>query len=162
MTLTPPPPTTLVTILSMLKRSLDAEYGLQGVSASSDVLLKFLGWRQAPGGGHYATCQNASPTPSYICHTQHNKGVQREFHMPEWEMQGVNASVEALVNDTVGVLCATRYTTGADANVAVIMGTGTNACYVERTHNIPKFKAKYLPRTPDMVVSYPSPPLFVS
>ncbi len=71
-------------------------------------------------------------------------------------LQGVNASIEALVNDTVGTLCATRYTTGPDANIAVIMGTGTNACYVESVCNIPKYKSKYLPRTPDMVVS-PSP-----
>lgn len=28
------------------------------------------------------------------------------------------------MNDTVGVLCATRYTAGPDANIAVVMGTG--------------------------------------
>lgn len=39
-------------------------------------------------------------------------------------MQGVSASIEALVNDTVGVLCATRYVAGPDANVGVAMGTG--------------------------------------
>lgn len=38
--------------------------------------------------------------------------------------QGVHARVEALANDTVGVLSATRYTAGPDANVAVVMGTG--------------------------------------
>jgi hexokinase len=70
-------------------------------------------------------------------------------------LQGVNASIEALVNDTVGVLCATRYTSGPDANIAVIMGTGTNACYVEQIYNIEKYKSKYLPRTQDMVVRSP-------
>ena len=39
-------------------------------------------------------------------------------------MQGIDANVAALVNDTVGVLCATRYSFGPDANIAVVMGTG--------------------------------------
>ena len=30
---------------------------------------------------------------------------------------------------------------------------GTNACYVEQTRNISKWKPKYLPRTPEMVVN---------
>ncbi len=43
-------------------------------------------------------------------------------------LQGIEANVAALVNDTVGVLCATRYTFGPDANIAVVMGTGELLC----------------------------------
>ena len=39
-------------------------------------------------------------------------------------LKGIEANVAALVNDTVGVLCATRYSFGPDANIAVVMGTG--------------------------------------
>ncbi|KAI3844848.1 hypothetical protein MKW92_048528 [Papaver armeniacum] len=46
-------------------------------------------------------------------------------------------SVTALVNDTVGTLAGARYRDG-DVKVAVILGTGTNACYIERTDAIPK------------------------
>lgn len=40
------------------------------------------------------------------------------------------------MNDTVGVLCATRYTAGPDANVSVIMGTGiTKVLYFKSLSN---------------------------
>lgn len=41
------------------------------------------------------------------------------------------------VNDTVGTLAGARYWDD-DVMVAVILGTGTNACYVERIDAIPK------------------------
>ncbi|KAK4429371.1 Hexokinase-2, chloroplastic [Sesamum alatum] len=51
--------------------------------------------------------------------------------------QGLNMRVSALVNDTVGTLAGARYWDN-DVMVAVILGTGTNACYVERVDAIPK------------------------
>ncbi|KAL0314586.1 UNVERIFIED_CONTAM: Hexokinase-2, chloroplastic [Sesamum angustifolium] len=51
--------------------------------------------------------------------------------------QGLNMRVSALVNDTVGTLAGARYWDD-DVMVAVILGTGTNACYVERINAIPK------------------------
>ncbi|KAK4390786.1 Hexokinase-2, chloroplastic [Sesamum angolense] len=51
--------------------------------------------------------------------------------------QGLNMRVSALVNDTVGTLAGARYWDD-DVMVAVILGTGTNACYVERVNAIPK------------------------
>lgn len=45
------------------------------------------------------------------------------------------------VNDTVGTLAGARYWDD-DVMVAVILGTGTNACYVERTDAIPKLKGQ--------------------
>ncbi|KAI3464842.1 hypothetical protein Pfo_021505 [Paulownia fortunei] len=51
--------------------------------------------------------------------------------------QGLNMRVSALVNDTVGTLAGARYWDD-DVMVAVILGTGTNACYVERVDAIPK------------------------
>nr|GMD84758.1 hexokinase-2, chloroplastic [Ipomoea batatas] len=50
---------------------------------------------------------------------------------------GLDMQVSALVNDTVGTLAGARYWDD-DVMVAVILGTGTNACYVERTDAIPK------------------------
>ena len=53
------------------------------------------------------------------------------------ERQGLKMHVSALVNDTMGTLAGGRYW-DEDVMVAVILGTGTNACYVERTDAIPK------------------------
>lgn len=45
--------------------------------------------------------------------------------------------VVALVNNTVGTLATGCYW-NKDVMVAVILGTGTNACYVERGYTIQK------------------------
>ncbi|XP_052202368.1 hexokinase-2, chloroplastic isoform X2 [Diospyros lotus] len=55
------------------------------------------------------------------------------------ERQGLDMRVSALVNDTVGTLAGARYWDD-DVMVAVILGTGTNACYVERVDAIPKLQ----------------------
>ncbi|XP_068645479.1 hexokinase-2, chloroplastic [Aristolochia californica] len=55
------------------------------------------------------------------------------------ERQGIDMQVSALVNDTVGTLAGARYW-DEDVMVAVILGTGTNACYLERMDAIPKLK----------------------
>ncbi|ESR40107.1 hexokinase-1 [Citrus sinensis] len=52
--------------------------------------------------------------------------------------QGLDMSVSALVNDTVGTLAGGRYT-NKDVVAAVILGTGSNAAYVERAQAIPKW-----------------------
>ncbi|NP_001267834.1 hypothetical protein VitviT2T_027875 [Vitis vinifera] len=57
------------------------------------------------------------------------------------ERQGLDMQVSALVNDTVGTLAGARYWDD-DVMVAVILGTGTNACYVERTDVIPKLQGQ--------------------
>ncbi|KAI3987144.1 hypothetical protein MKX01_036934 [Papaver californicum] len=48
-------------------------------------------------------------------------------------------SVTALVNDSVGALAGAIYK-NQDVKVAVILGTGSNACYIERMDAIPKIK----------------------
>nr|XP_051228140.1 hexokinase-3 isoform X5 [Lolium perenne] len=79
---------------------------------------------------------------------------------------GLNIRVTALVNDTVGTLALGHYY-DEDTVAAVIIGAGTNACYVERTDAIIKcqglltnsggmvvnmewgnFWSSHLPRTP--------------
>nr|CAB3475396.1 unnamed protein product [Digitaria exilis] len=50
---------------------------------------------------------------------------------------GLNVRVTALVNDTVGTL-ALRHYNDEDTVAAVIIGAGTNACYIERTDAIIK------------------------
>lgn len=53
------------------------------------------------------------------------------------QRQGLQMQVSALVNDAVGTLAGAKYWDN-DVMVAVILGTGTNACYVERIDAIPK------------------------
>ncbi|KAG6648485.1 hypothetical protein CIPAW_07G150700 [Carya illinoinensis] len=56
------------------------------------------------------------------------------------ERQGLEMQVSALVNDAVGTLAGARYWDD-DVMVAVILGTGTNACYIERMDAIPKLQS---------------------
>ena len=53
------------------------------------------------------------------------------------------------VNDTIGTLAGGRYCE-EDVIAAVILGTGTNAAYVERAHAIPKWHG-LLPKSGEMV-----------
>ncbi|KAI8014333.1 hypothetical protein LOK49_LG05G03765 [Camellia lanceoleosa] len=55
------------------------------------------------------------------------------------ERRGLDMRVSALVNDTVGTLAGARYWDD-DVSVAVILGTGTNACYIECVDAIPKLQ----------------------
>jgi len=52
---------------------------------------------------------------------------------------GRPCKVAALLNDTVGVLAAQRYL-DPDTSIGIIIGTGTNACYVERIERVTKWK----------------------
>ncbi|MCO5582335.1 hypothetical protein L7F22_036229 [Adiantum nelumboides] len=65
--------------------------------------------------------------------------------------QGLDMRVAALVNDTVGALAGARYW-NEDVMVAVILGTGTNACYVERAEAITKYQGES-PKSGSMVIN---------
>ncbi|GAB4852664.1 hexokinase A [Ancistrocladus abbreviatus] len=67
------------------------------------------------------------------------------------ERKGLDMRVAALVNDTVGTLAGGRYD-DPDVIAAVILGTGTNAAYVERAHAIPKWHGP-LPNSGEMVIN---------
>ncbi|XP_010267128.1 PREDICTED: hexokinase-1-like [Nelumbo nucifera] len=67
------------------------------------------------------------------------------------ERQDLDMRVAALVNDTIGTLAGGRYTNN-DVVAAVILGTGTNAAYVERAHAIPKWHG-LLPKSGEMVIN---------
>ncbi|KAI7756140.1 hypothetical protein M8C21_013636 [Ambrosia artemisiifolia] len=60
-------------------------------------------------------------------------------------------NIEDAVNDTVGTLAGGRYT-DPDVIAAVILGTGTNAAYVERANAIPKWQG-LLPKSGEMVIN---------
>uniref|UniRef100_M8AS50 Phosphotransferase n=1 Tax=Aegilops tauschii TaxID=37682 RepID=M8AS50_AEGTA len=64
------------------------------------------------------------------------------------DRQGLDMKVTALVNDTIGTLAGGRYDDN-DVVAAVILGTGTNAAYVERANAIPKWHG-LLPKSGDM------------
>jgi len=57
--------------------------------------------------------------------------------------------VSLQVNDTIGTLAGGRYYDN-DVVIAVILGTGTNAAYVERAQAIPKWHG-LLPKSGEMV-----------
>ncbi|CAN4096303.1 unnamed protein product [Withania somnifera] len=65
------------------------------------------------------------------------------------ERVGLDMRVAALVNDTVGTLAGGRYN-NPDVIAAVILGTGTNAAYVERAQAIPKWHG-LLPKSGEML-----------
>ncbi|CAM8935655.1 unnamed protein product [Rhodiola kirilowii] len=67
------------------------------------------------------------------------------------ERVGLDMRVTALVNDTIGTLAGGRYF-NEDVVAAVILGTGTNAAYVEKAHAIPKWHGD-LPKSGDMVIN---------
>ncbi|CAK7337519.1 unnamed protein product [Dovyalis caffra] len=67
------------------------------------------------------------------------------------ERIGLDMRVAALVNDTIGTLAGGRYL-NPDVIAAVILGTGTNAAYVERAHAIPKWHG-LLPKSGEMVIN---------
>ncbi|KAF8393454.1 hypothetical protein HHK36_021698 [Tetracentron sinense] len=67
------------------------------------------------------------------------------------ERQGLDMRVAALVNDTIGTLAGGIYYDN-DVIAAVILGTGTNAAYVERAHAIPKWHG-LLPKSGEMVIN---------
>ncbi|CAN6456778.1 unnamed protein product [Victoria cruziana] len=68
--------------------------------------------------------------------------------------QGLDMRVAALINDTIGTLAGGRYQ-NEDVVAAIILGTGTNAAYVERMENdqsIPKWRGP-LPKSRHMVIN---------
>ncbi|CAM8983223.1 unnamed protein product [Rhodiola kirilowii] len=67
------------------------------------------------------------------------------------ERAGLDMRVSALVNDTIGTLAGGRYH-DQDVIAAVILGTGTNAAYVERAKEIPKWQGP-LPKSGNMVIN---------
>ncbi|KAG6388520.1 hypothetical protein SASPL_149948 [Salvia splendens] len=65
--------------------------------------------------------------------------------------KGVDMRVAALVNDTIGTLAGGRHS-DPDVSVAVILGTGSNAAYVERAQAIPKWHGP-LPKSGEMAIN---------
>ncbi|GJW42060.1 hexokinase-1-like protein [Tanacetum coccineum] len=65
--------------------------------------------------------------------------------------KGIDMRVSALVNDTVGTLAKGRYD-NKDVAIAVSLGTGTNAAYVEQANAIPKWHGSP-PKSGDMEYS---------
>uniref|UniRef100_N1R3B4 Phosphotransferase n=1 Tax=Aegilops tauschii TaxID=37682 RepID=N1R3B4_AEGTA len=65
------------------------------------------------------------------------------------EKQGVDMRVSALINDTVGTLATGSYN-DEDVVIGVILGTGSNAAYVEKADAIPKLEGE-LPKSGNMI-----------
>lgn len=64
-----------------------------------------------------------------------------ELLQKEFDSRGIQLEIAALCNDTVGTLVR-EYFNDNKAQVGVILGTGSNACYWEKKKNIPKFQGE--------------------
>ena len=51
----------------------------------------------------------------------------------------LQVQIRALLNDTVGTLACGRYSS-PDVTMGIILGTGTNCCYIEKADSIAKLK----------------------
>ncbi|KAL2621916.1 hypothetical protein R1flu_002121 [Riccia fluitans] len=89
-------------------------------------------------------------TKGFTCDGVPGKNVV-QFLEEAMEKVGLKMRVTALVNDTVGTLAGGRYW-NEDVMVAIILGTGTNACYVERADTINKWNG-LLPKSGTMVIN---------
>ncbi|XP_004513053.1 hexokinase-1-like [Cicer arietinum] len=67
------------------------------------------------------------------------------------EKIGLDMRVAALINDTVGTVAKARFS-NQDVVAGVILGTGTNAAYLEHTNAIPKGHG-LLPKSEEMVIN---------
>lgn len=56
-------------------------------------------------------------------------------------LQDIDVDVVAVLNDTVGTLMACAFKDN-DCQVGVIVGTGTNACYMEKISKCEKLRAE--------------------
>ncbi|KAJ1561747.1 hexokinase A [Cladochytrium tenue] len=73
--------------------------------------------------------------------------LQEAFHR-----KNVNVNVTALVNDTTGTLISHAYQS-PNTYIGVILGTGTNAAYVEQLGNIPKLKDAASFNSDEMIIN---------
>ena len=64
----------------------------------------------------------------------------------------VQAQVAVLLNDAVGTFAGGRYE-DEDVMVGVILGTGTNACYLEKRANIQHTRLPQHPRSDSMLIN---------
>ncbi|KAJ3380753.1 glucokinase [Lobulomyces angularis] len=65
--------------------------------------------------------------------------------------KNINVTVNSIINDTVGTLILQAYR-DAQTRIGVILGTGTNAAYVENLKNIPKWKGQ-VPEGGKMIIN---------
>lgn len=56
------------------------------------------------------------------------------------DFQSASVDVVALVNDTTGTMMSSAYS-NPNVSAGLILGTGTNACYMESLDNVPKWEA---------------------
>jgi len=67
------------------------------------------------------------------------------------------AKINALINDTVGTMLAGSYHyVSSDCCIGLILGTGSNACYLEKISNIKKYSASAEEASKSMVINMES------
>lgn len=80
--------------------------------------------------------------------------------MIRMSLQGFSSSFFPLqVNDTVGTLAQEHYF-NTNTMIGVILGTGTNACYIEQADAVPKWKGP-IPASGQMVERTSCFPIFL-
>lgn len=76
-------------------------------------------------------------TKGFSCSGVENQDVVKLLDAA-FARKGLKIEIKAIVNDTVGTLIAHAYT-DPQTYISVILGTGTNAAYVEKVDAIPKW-----------------------
>jgi len=89
-------------------------------------------------------------TKGFNCRNTEGKDVVEMLNQA-FIRKGLKVNVAALVNDTVGTLMSHAYK-DPQTLVGVILGTGTNAAYVEKIENIKKWKGA-TPASGEMIIN---------
>jgi len=89
-------------------------------------------------------------TKGFNCTNTEGKDVVEMLNQA-FARKGLKVNVAALVNDTVGTLMSHAYN-DPQTLVGVILGTGTNAAYVEKIENVKKWKGP-IPASGEMIIN---------
>jgi hexokinase len=63
------------------------------------------------------------------------------YYLHFYHLQEYSINIVGLVNDTTGTLMSCGWE-DQDVTIGLILGTGTNACYMERLENVGKWTGK--------------------
>lgn len=91
-------------------------------------------------------------TKGFDCDGCVGQDVVRLLQIAIDKRNDIRVKVLALVNDTVGTLVAGAYS-DSNTRIGLILGTGSNACYLEKTRNIKTLSSEEAQDCEDMVIN---------
>lgn len=91
-------------------------------------------------------------TKGFDCDGCVGQDVVRLLQLAIDKRNDIKVKVLALVNDTVGTLVAGAYS-DQNTRIGLILGTGSNACYLEKTKNIKTLPSEEAQQSANMVIN---------